>query len=66
MALATKILICKLNAKISTRDKQILWISKTIQCTKAEATKLWKRIAADTAIDMIVGKFKHAEERWVK
>ena len=66
IAFATKIRICQLNAKVSTRDKQILWISKTLKCTREASSSTWKRIAADTAIDMVAGKVKQAEERRVK
>jgi len=66
MAFASKTRICQLNAKVSTRRKQIKWIKSTLKCTNEEASTLWKRISRDTAVDMVAGKIKHAEERRVK
>jgi hypothetical protein len=66
MAFATKLWICQLNAKVSTRDMQIMWLMKVTNYRKQQATGLWKRIVRDTAYDMVAGKVKYAEERWVK
>ena len=54
MAFASKTRICQLNAKVSTRKKQIKWIKSTLKCTNEEASTLWKRISRDTAVDMLL------------
>jgi hypothetical protein len=65
-AFATKLQILQLNAKSATRDKQIQWLMQMMQCNKQSAYSLWRRIARDTALDLVAGRILLAEERRVK
>ncbi|KAL7445324.1 hypothetical protein ACHAXH_007798, partial [Discostella pseudostelligera] len=66
-ALSSKLRINQLNAKGSyTINKQVQLIMTAMGMSKAEATPLWKRVCRDTALDMVAGKVKVAEERRVQ
>jgi len=66
-ALGSKVRICQLNAKETcTRTKQMQWIMKVFGYNNQQASKLWERVCRDTAIDMVAGKVKYAEEQRVK
>ncbi len=66
LAFATKTRICQLNSKLSTRKKQVQWIMSILKVPKKAVSKMWERLAPDTAVGMSAGKMRQAEERRVK
>ena len=65
-AFASKLRICQLNASSSTRKDQIEWLMSAFGYGRKQASKLWERVSRDTAVDIIAGKVKRAEERRVE
>ena len=67
IAFGSKTRICQLNlGRSATRDDQVCWLIKMLGFSTKQASNLWVRVVRDSAVNMVAGKIKCAEERRVK
>ena len=66
-AFSSKLRIAQLNAEASfTMKKKVELLMRTMIMTKAEAQPLCRQITRNTALNMVAGKVKVAEERRIQ